>query len=120
MKKIICIIFVIVTLFTLCACSGSEDVESTSATTKNYYEMSLYGEWKRENSDVVMVLTSNNFGTQKQRGLTTNIYWEADGERILIKKNQLSEEEGLPYLLEPNTLTIYNPNGTKTVYKRVK
>ena len=67
-----------------------------------------------------MVLTSGNYGTKKQGGLTTNLYWEADEKTITIKTNQVSEGEPLQYMLEPNTLTIYNANGTKTVYKRVK
>ncbi len=121
MKKIISLIFVVLMLASLCACSGKGDDEQTTTTSPNtYYEQRLYGEWKRENSDVVMMLTSNNYGTKKQGGLTVSLYWEADAEKILIKENQVGEEEGLPYLLEPNTLTIYNTNGTKTVYTRAK
>ncbi len=120
MKKIIGLIFIALTLASLCACSSTEEVVTTVAPTENQYELRLYGEWKRESSNIVMVLTSNNYGTQKQGGLTTNLYWEADAETILIKKNKVGDETALPYLLEPDTLTIYHPNGTKTVYKRVK
>ena len=120
MKKIFSLIFVVLVIASLCACSGKGDETTTTTVPDNHYEQSLYGEWKRENSDVVMTLTSNHYGTQKQRGLATNLHWEADAEKILIKKNIVGEEEWLPYLLEPDTLTIYNSNGTKTVYKRVK
>lgn len=121
MKKIISLMFAVLMLASLCACSGKESEEQTSTTSPNtYYEQRIYGEWKRENSDVVMMLTSNNYGTKKQRGLTISLYWEADAEKILIKENQVSEDEALPYLLEPDTLTIYHSNGTRTVYKRVK
>lgn len=120
MKKIVCLIFAILMLASFCACSGTDEETTTIATTENQYELSLYGEWKRENSNITVVLTSGNYGTQKQGGLTTNLYWEADAKTILIKTNQVGDGEPLQYLLEPTTLTIYNANGTKTVYKRVK
>lgn len=120
MKKIISLLFAVLMLASLFGCSKAEEIETTIATTGNYYEQCLYGEWKRENSNIVMVLTSGNYGTEKQGKITKEIYWEADAEKIMIKKNQVGETEALPYMLEPTTLTIYNPNGTKTVYKRVK
>lgn len=120
MKKIVSLMFVILIMFSLCACSGSDDEQYTTTSPNIFYEQCIYGEWKRENSDVVMMLTSGNYGTKKQRGLTTSLYWEADAEKILIKENQLSNEEGLPYTLEADKLTIHNANGTKTVYRRVK
>jgi len=121
MKKIISLVFAVFMLASLCACSDKVEEKQTTTTSPNtFYEQRIYGEWKRENSDVVMMLTSDNYGTKKQKGLIISLYWEADAEKILIKEDQLSEDEALPYLLEPDTLTIYHPNGVRTVYKRVK
>lgn len=120
MKKIVSFVFVVLMLASLFGCSKTEETVTTVAPTENYYEQCLYGEWKRENSNITMVLTSGNYGTENQGKITRELYWEADAEKIMIRKNQVGETEALPYLLEPTTLTIYNTNGTKTVYKRVK
>jgi hypothetical protein len=81
--------------------------------------MSLYGEWKRKNSDIIIMLTSNNYDTQKQKGLVVSIYWEADANTILMKTNMVGEAKALPYTLDAKTLTIHNTDGSKTVYTRL-
>lgn len=122
MKKIISLIFVVLVLASLCACSSTEDGEQTTTTAAadTSYEQRLYGEWKRENSDIVMMLSANHKGAEKQKGLSTTLYWEADADNIVIKKNMVGEAEAVPYTLESNTLTIHNSNGTTVVYKKIK
>ena len=119
MKKILSLAFVVIMLFSLCACNKGSDTEASTTQEKNYYEMSLYGEWKRQNSDIVIMLTSGNYGTQKQKGLTVSIYWEADANTILLKTNMVGETKALPYTLDSKTLVIHNLDGSKTIYTRL-
>lgn len=119
MKKVIGLIMVVLALVSLCACSGTGD-DTETTTQVSQYEQVLYGDWKRENSDIVITLASGNSGKQTQGSLSINLYWEADAETILIKTNMVGEQKGVPYTLDGDTLTLNNEDGTKTVYTKVK
>lgn len=119
MKKIISLIFVLLIMASLCACSDKGD-ETEATTAVAQYEQALYGDWKRENSDITITLEAGNSGKQTQGTLAKNLYWEVDEQTILLKTNMVGEQKGVPYTLSGDTLTISNEDGTTTVYTRVK
>ncbi|MBR5273436.1 MAG: hypothetical protein IKU25_08640 [Clostridia bacterium] len=118
MKKIVCLLLVAVMFVTFCAC-GNNDTDTTT-TTVSSYEQALIGTWNRANSDIVLELKADNKGTQTQKSIATNLYWEADADGIVLKTNMVGENVKTPYTLDGDTLTIQNVDGTKVVYTRVK
>ena len=120
MKKIVCLLMVALMLVCFCACGNGGDSDTTTTTVISDVEKALIGKWNRNNSDIVLELMENNKGTQTQKGISTNVYWEADADGIVLKTNMVAENVKMEYTLEGDTLTIKNTDGTKVVYTRAQ
>ena len=101
MKKILMVLVLFITVFTLVGCGSKKT--------------GIVGKWEYEGSSLY-VYTFNEDGTGNYSGM--EFTYTIDGDKISILYNGNTIPFETTYKLEGNKLNILDSNGNDTIYKR--